>query len=540
MKKSAFNQFFNPYSDDPDSFRRLAIRVQAIALFAVLGITFVVANKLAALTLAALLVVTILLSLARNIRLAQIITPLSIIIISTIFMLEGSGTHDIAIIGLAGGIVIASLFLGSQGSIGFAFLAIAIFIAMSLAEMTGRFNPVVPVETLPEEPIIFAFLLAAISLSLSTLINRLRHIASQARQNEQAQIAANEELLQLKNSLETRVTERTAELQQRATQFEIVSSVARSITAIQNLDQLLPSICQVVSERFGFYHTGIFLLDERAEYAVLLATNSEGGRQMLKRGHRLRVGTAGIVGYVAGKGEPRVALDVGADAVYFNNPDLPTTRSEMALPLLIASRTIGVIDVQSEQVNAFDEESVAVLGILSNQVAVAIENARLFSQTREALAESQTIYQQYIKQEWARFAQTLKHSGYIYDGIKTTPLEGNSPEPGAEGVKIPVKIRGLTIGTITVRSHNPLRQWTQEEINLAQAAADRAGLTIENVRLLTEAQRRASKERTISEITSHIGSSVNMRTIMQTAVEELGHALAGSEITLQLKNQKEN
>jgi GAF domain-containing protein/HAMP domain-containing protein len=345
-------------------------------------------------------------------------------------------------------------------------------------------------------------------------------------------------------NLEQRVSERTAELQdasgqseKHARELQIVSKVARAVSSEQDLEKLLPLITGVVNERFGFYHVGVFLLEERGEYAVLQAANSPGGQKMLQRGHRLRVGATSIVGTAAAQGEARIALDVGVDAVYFNNPDLPTTRSEIALPLKISGQTIGVLDVQSEEVGAFKEEDIAVLGILADQISIAIENARLFSQTREALSESQTVYQQYVKQDWARFAQTLKHHGYTYDGIKTSPLGENFSEPGTEGLTIPVKIRGLVVGYVVVRSTNPLRQWTQDEINLAQAAADRAGLTIDNVRLLTEAQRRAAKEQTIGEITSRIGSSINMSAIMQTAVEELGRALPGSEVVLQFREQ---
>ncbi len=345
----------------------------------------------------------------------------------------------------------------------------------------------------------------------------------------------NLELESNQKSLEQRIVDRTADLEQRAAQMETVSSVARSITAVQDLEQLLPSICQAVSEQFGFYHTGIFLLDERGEFAVLQAANSEGGQYMLKRGHRLRVGATGIVGTVAGHGKARIALNVGADAAYFNNPDLPDTRSEMALPLMIGSQTVGVLDVQSREVGAFKDEDIAVLGILANQISIAIENARLFSQTRQALAESQTTYDQYVKQDWARFARSVKHKGYSYDGIKTVPLENASPLPPVHALTVPIKIRGLIVGNVTVQSNDPLRAWSQDEMNLAQAAAERAGLAIENFRLLTEAQRRAAKERTVGEITARISASVDVRAIMQTAVEELGRTLPGAEVILQFQ-----
>ncbi|MBI5932229.1 MAG: GAF domain-containing protein [Chloroflexi bacterium] len=340
--------------------------------------------------------------------------------------------------------------------------------------------------------------------------------------------------------LEQRVIERTRELESRVSQMEIIATIARSITTMQDLEQLLPFICQAVSQQFDIYHTGIFLLDERNEYAALRAANSEGGKRMLARGHRLRVGISGIVGMTAAQGEARIALDVGTDAVYFNNPDLPDTRSEMSLPLKIGGQTIGVLDVQSREKDAFNQEDIAVLGILANQISVAIENTRLFSKTRQALAEAQAIYQQYVANDWAYFGRTAKRNGYTYDGLSITPLENQSIIPAIGSVNLPIKIRGLTIGNVILQSPNPSRQWSQDEVNLAQAAAERAGLAIENYRLLTEAQRRAAKERTIGEITGRIVASVNVREIMQTAVEELGRALPGAEIVLQLQEQKSN
>jgi GAF domain-containing protein len=533
MNRPTINQFFIPFGDEPQSFRRMVLTVQFIVLGSALAILFFVTNLYIMLGLAILVAVTLLISLRGLTWPGQIVTPLAITIVSTIFMLEGSGTHDTGIIGLIGSVIVAGLLLGIHGLFAFGVLAIIIFLSIGIAEVTGVFIPPVPAVTTLEELIISPLILLALVFALRTLINRLRQIAVNARENEQASIAANEELVQLKNSLETRINERTVDLERRASQMEAVSSVARSITAVQELDDLLPSICKVVSEQFGFYHTGIFLLDERSEYAVLQAANSKGGQDMLKRGHRLRVGATGIVGTVAGQGKARIALDVGADSAYFNNPDLPDTRSEMALPLRVGSQLVGVLDVQSKEVNAFQEEDIAVLEILANQVSIAIGNARLFSQTKQSLEASQAIYQQFVEQDWARFVQTIKHTGYVYDGVKTAPIDGAAPSDQSNAIQIPIRIHGLPVGNITIQSTNPLRSWSQSEINLAQAAAERAGLAVENYRLLIEAQRRAAKERTVSEITARIGSSVDLREIMQTAVEEIGHALSGSEVTVQ-------
>jgi len=533
MNKSTINQFFTPYADNPQSFRRMVITVQSIVLGGALTILFFVTNPAIILGLAALVFVSLLFSLRGSTWPGQIVTPLAIMAVSAIFMLEGSGTHDTGLIGLIGSVVVAGLLLGTHGLIAFGVTAIAIFLGIGIAEVTGAFVPPVLAVTTTQELFLGPLIIAAIVLALRTLIVRLRQIVADARENEESRIVSNEELIQLKRSLEARIAERTADLERRASQMETISSVARSISVVRDLDQLLPTICEVVSEQFGFYHAGIFLIDERDEYAVLQAANSPGGQAMLKRGHRLRVGATGIVGTVAGQGKARIALNVEADAAYFNNPDLPETRSEMALPLKVGTQTVGVLDVQSRELDAFKEEDIAVLGILANQVSIAIENARLFSQTKQSLADSQSNYQQFIKQDWARYSQTVKHTGYCYNGIKASPIEETVPSVQSNAVNVPIKVRGLPIGNVTIQSANPLRAWSQGEIDLARAAAERAGLAIENHRLLVEAQRRAAKERAVSEITGRIGTSVDMREIMQTAVEELGRAFSGSEVTVQ-------
>ncbi len=217
-----------------------------------------------------------------------------------------------------------------------------------------------------------------------------------------------------------RLGARTAELEETTKQLEEVarlsrrrarmlqasSEVSRAIAQIHDIDDLLPRVTQLISEHFGFYHAGIFLVDEIGRYAVLRAANSEGGQRMLARGHRLAVGAKGIVGHVTRTGQPRISLDVGADAVYFDNPDLPETRSEMALPLRLGGETqgvIGALDVQSTESAAFDQEDVAVLSALADQIAIAIQNARLFQQSQQALEETETIYRRRLRAEWDSF-----------------------------------------------------------------------------------------------------------------------------------------
>lgn len=360
------------------------------------------------------------------------------------------------------------------------------------------------------------------------------------------------ELENAHRTLEQRVKDRTLALEQRAVQFQIIANTARTIAAIQDLESLLPEITKLVSEQFKYYHTGIFLLDEPREFAVLKAANSEGGRNMLARQHRLRLDNNSIVGYTALLGEPRIALDVGIDSVFFNNPDLPETRSEMALPLRIGRRVTGVLDVQSIQKNAFTEEDINVLSILADQVAIAIENARLFGEAKVALAESRATFEKYIKQEWGRFGQRARHTGFVYDGKQIAPLSGALKRDRAKSVAqtgslsldklsanvaIPIKLRGQTIGVLDVRPTKGQRQWTQDELALLEAAAERAALALENARLLESAQRRAARERAIGEISSRVGAVSDRDLILQAAVEELGRKIGNAEIIIELEKE---
>jgi len=360
--------------------------------------------------------------------------------------------------------------------------------------------------------------------------------------------------------LEQRVEARTRELsataeqvQRRVAQLQTIYEVTHSILLIQDLNRLLVSIASLISERFGFYHVGIFLLDENNEYAVLKATNSEGGARMLERGHRLKVGKEGIVGYVAERAKPRIALDVGIDAVYFDNPNLPETRSEMALPLLVQERVIGVLDIQSKETNAFQEDDFSIFNTLADQVAIAIENARLLNETRRALEEAEHIYRQFLQKGWSGILETQqlrairytsqgmeKLSEFVaYPEIKQALQTGTIVAKTGKNASlaIPLIIRGETIAVLNIRLPEE-RLWKDEDIDVLQRIVDRAALALENARLIKSTQLSAQKERAISEISAKISASVNIRNVLQTAVEELGHALPGSQVEIQLETKK--
>jgi len=423
------------------------------------------------------------------------------------------------------------------------------------------------------------FLLFLFTQSITMPLQRLALRASQftqeqVRQNkaqflEPIQIKTRDELQDLANAfnqmnvefvhifetLEERVVERTENLnvackqsERRAKQFETAAQVAKTIASIRDLDTLLPRITQLISQQFGFYHTGIFLLDDAREYAVLSAANSEGGKRMLAREHKLKVGqTGGIVGYVTGTGNARVAINTGADAIHFNNPDLPGAHSEMAIPLRISGQVMGALDVQSTEPNAFGQEDIEVLSALADQVAVAIQNARSFSEMKKMLAEAQRAASNEITQAWKVLQPAPVGTGYQKSGSSFKPLEEpldgehirHAVEKGETVVQpsnlvVPIRLRGQVIGVINLRMPRS-HKWSEDEVDIAEALSERLSLAIETATLLNATQRRAGIEKITSEISGKISSSTQFETILQTAAQELSRALGGSEVLVQIE-----
>ncbi|NJC98676.1 MAG: GAF domain-containing protein, partial [Anaerolineae bacterium] len=370
----------------------------------------------------------------------------------------------------------------------------------------------------PDEFVVEVGMITLIGLVLILLTN-FRNRNEQLRLNQVQ--SANRELENLTSDLERRVDERTAELEKanrqtshRASQLQAITELSEAIAQLKDLNELFPAIAHLISQRFGFYHVGIFLVDGERQYAILQAANSTGGQRMLARGHRLGLGT-GVVGYAAQTGQPRIALDVGADAVFFDNPDLPDTRSEVALPLKSQNETIGVLDVQSTEAGAFSIDDLQVLTTLANQVSIALENARLLTETRAALIQVQEVYNEFTRSEWTRTVAASELPGFRYQSGRIELLENvlqtrevvsavergqtvtNQPNGSGEKravVAVPVKLRGEVIGVLHIESNRPSREWQQDEINLVEAVAERAAFAMENARLFQDARRRAAKE----------------------------------------------
>ncbi len=470
---------------------------------------------------------------------------------------SAAGIRDTIYMGYIVVILLAGLLLDVRYSIGIVLASILAGWIFAYMEASSLFIP--RIDTAYNMARDFTVIFILIGVLTYITISGLQSAIGRLETNALELQRSNQELRGLQTNLEERVQQRTNELaltteqtEKRARQLQIVADVARATASVQDMETLLPTITKVISEQFGYYHSGIFLNDERGEFAVLKAASSEGGKRMLDRGHALRIGEQGIVGYVSKHGLPRVALDTGRDAVYFNNPDLPTTRSEAALPLIVGGQITGVLDVQSQRQSAFVESDISLLSTLANLVAVAIENARLFGQTNRTLAELQETYARFSGLEWEKFLSDSPIAGYRYSGLDIEPIRApslenipESPSPDSRQhsdkestINIPIKLRGQTLGSLSVKSKVPNQRWGDNESAFAQAAADRVALALENARLLLSAQKKAAKEQKIVQISNKISASSNLDNILLTAIVELGQAISDSEVIIQFDERE--
>ena len=328
--------------------------------------------------------------------------------------------------------------------------------------------------------------------------------------------------------LKQHVDENTASLIQKTKQLRATSYIARQTAEVDDPSLLLEIAVNLVTEQFGFYHTGIFLMSETEDSIVLQASSSDGGKKMIENGHTLPVGKHGSVGFAAAQKTYHIALDVGTDAVHFDNPDLPATRSEIALPLVIRNRVLGVLDIQSDQPQAFSMDDVDVLQTVADQVAVAIENTRLLDESRAALLQLETLTTHRAREAWRQRIQKQAHAfTYTPLGLRADALS----EDGDKALSIPISLRGQKIGSISISRKND-ENWNKVDMDMINEVAYQVGLAVDNIRLLENATQRAQQEKIVGELAARFSQSLDIDSLLQTAARELGQAPEISEVSV--------
>ncbi|MEJ5309535.1 MAG: substrate-binding domain-containing protein [Anaerolineae bacterium] len=352
-----------------------------------------------------------------------------------------------------------------------------------------------------------------------------------------------------------------SDIQRRASRLLAAAEISRVTTSILTLDELLPRAVDLIRERFDLYYAGIFLVDESQRWAILRAGTGEAGRMMLARNHRLEVGGNSMIGACVAQGEARITFDTRREALHRRNPLLPETRSELALPLISRGRVIGAMTIQDTRPGAFTQEDITILQTMADQLANAIENARLLRRMEQNMHELELATGQLTRESWRSFLQNYRQSfGYRYRLVDVEPATDLSPVAEAalqqqktvtarvvstSGVEVdeetgnmqgalsvPIRVRNEVLGVLDLRFDDV--EVPAEVVVLVEQVATRLGAALESARLLEESRRTATREQIAAQAINRMRERLDIEAVLRNAARELRDALDLSRVSVRL------
>jgi GAF domain-containing protein/HAMP domain-containing protein len=357
-----------------------------------------------------------------------------------------------------------------------------------------------------------------------------------------------EHIRELTEDMNRRLRERTRDVQ-------VTQDIGRAVTAERDLERLMNRVVALIVQNFpSIYHAQIFLLDEDKQYAILRASTGQAGRELLSRGHKLGVGSVSVIGQVTEQAQVIIARDTAESSVHRQNEFLGETRAELAIPLRLGNEVIGALDVQSKQRDSFDEDQVAALQTLADQITIAIENARLYAESARLLgsiesergAATRSAWQQYMYQE--RKDSIVVHSGvktdYEFEKLSQAVLRtgkalvGDSTSRNTIPFAVPIVLRGQILGVVEYEV--PQNEFNYDKVLLAEELVARLAISMENARLFQSSQESAERERIVNTISTKLTGQTDIEEILQTAIREVGQALRTPQIAIRLTTQEPN
>lgn len=378
---------------------------------------------------------------------------------------------------------------------------------------------------------LFAALLFVFTNGLSRALSESRASAKKLEESNRSVTAARLRLEENQGALQAA----NEQLRRRAERIDAVANISRTITLTQETERILPLIATAIGSQLGYSHVGVYLLNENGQNALLSAASSEEGLQLMRNKSRVSIAPDNLIGFVVSRGVAR-AIQTEAERISLDSPDsLPNSRSRLVLPLKVQERAIGALDIQSERAEDFAREDFSTLQVLADQAAIAIQNARTVEQLQGALQKAEIVSNQLTNQVWRESEESQKRKGYRYDGVKPEPIYKKTQFSAAERpLSIPVVLRGQTIGNLKLNPTDASRRWTEDEIVMAKATAERVAIALEGARLLDDAQKRAQHETFLSEVSAKLGASFQMDSILRDTVEELGRFFHNTTVAFRL------
>ena len=446
-------------------------------------------------------------------------------------------------------IAVASLIVGDRAAITFGVLGILSSLLMMLAQ--GSDN--LPGEATVLEALTFSAALGMTSLLLRSAARSITAGFERVHRHQQALEESNYELQDLHTTLETR----TRDLVRRSAYMDASTQVVRAAASVLDTERLIQQVVELICTHFELYYVGLFLVDESGQWAALRAGTGDAGAAMLARDHRIKIGE-GMIGWSVAYAQARVASEASADDVRLVIAELPNTRSEAALPLRSRGRILGALTVQSEQPGAFDEVAMSTLQVMADHVAVALDNAHLYAESQAALDVTRRAYGDLSQQAWTELLSTRTDWGYRYARQTVAPAGGGwRPEmqragqtgqtvlqnpgsaPGEDDAEqpalaIPIMVREQVIGVLGFRKGEGDEVWTNEEVAMLETLAAQLGPALESAQLHLETRRRAARERLTGQIASRLRETLDIETVLRTAVREMREVLGLEEAEVRL------
>lgn len=336
-----------------------------------------------------------------------------------------------------------------------------------------------------------------------------------------------------------------AQIGERDRQVRLTQAISRAALQERDANVLMSRIVTLILDNFpAIYHAQIFLLDQEGRYAVLRASTGRAGQELLKRGHRLAVGSVSVIGQVTEQGQMVVVRDIGVSAVHRRNEFLPETQAELAIPLKLGDRVIGALDVQSKERDSFDEDLISTLQTLADQITIAIENVRLYEQSQQLLRTVEKDTRQRTQQSWQELfallrAPMLTASAGTQTGFQSADLReaairskrtvvGTRTDYRTIPVVVPVILRGLVLGVVEFELREA--DFSYGKVLLAEELVNRFAISLENARLFLENARSAEREAFVNTVGSLLTTENTIKGILETAIREVGAALNTSQV----------
>lgn len=527
------------FSKDPAveerGFKQLVIAVLGVSLVGAILLVIVDINRSVMVGMSVILLVALALAW-RDIALpGRLLSPLAGLVVFGFLMFRHYGIRDTAVVGITLIIVVATLLIGEGGMVFYGVLSLILVAALGIAESAGVVQNAFSAYNTVADYIVVVVQIIILSVVLWLVVRRLNESVQQVRRNEQAQIQINQELQALRASLQAQVDESTAHLRAAA-------DVNRIVVTLLDPEQLLHSTAKFVQQRFGMCCVGLFRLEEGGQAAVLRASAGPGG-DVWQLGYRMPVDLHSLIG------ECVVNRQVIKTEEVAKLSEIPGVQAAAVLPLQSRGEIMGVLAVYTDRPQSLDDSLLSALTIVADQVVVALDNALLFERLEESVDAERRVYGQLSAEAWRQLFHTeaqisvLSHSQGV--ALSSDPLrpemkqalhqkEATLSDEDQTGLALPIKVRDQVIGVLGGRKPGGGGRWTSEEIEMLQTLTDQLGVALESARLYQDTQRRAARERAISEVTGRMREPVELEDVLKVAVDEIRQALDLDELVLRL------